>query len=102
MTEEENHIDNSEDWVELQIKHQDSTLSTRGTDWSEVIARAAIGDIKFRVSKVANHAAAYNPKSKRIIIVFKESIGQIKVRIALALLFTFPKRISRQELVLMS
>ncbi|MHA2322401.1 MAG: hypothetical protein ACXACG_12185 [Candidatus Thorarchaeota archaeon] len=102
MTEEENHIDNSEDWVELQIKHQDSILSTRGTDWSEVIARAAIGDIKFRASKITNHTVTYNPEAKRMTTIFKESVGKIKIRIALALLLGFPERISRTDLVLMS
>jgi hypothetical protein len=102
MTKEENHIDDSEEWVELQIKHQDIILSTRGKDWSEVIARAAIGDVKFRASRVANHTVTYNHETKRMITVFKESVGEIKIRIALALLLVFPERISRKHLVLMS
>ncbi len=102
MTEEEDYTGNSEDWVELQIKHQNTILSTRGKDWSEIISRAAIGDIKFRVSKIANHAVTYNQEAKRMTIIFKVSVGKIKIRIALALLLMFPERITRKDLVLMS
>ncbi|MHA1863234.1 MAG: hypothetical protein ACTSWA_05645 [Candidatus Thorarchaeota archaeon] len=102
MTEEKNHPNDNDEWVELQTNHQDIVLTTRGKNWSEVIARSVIGDIKYRVSKIANHLVQFNTESKTMILVFGESIGQIKTRIALALLFVFPDRISRKNLVLMS
>lgn len=102
MEEQMNQQNESNECLEIQIKLHDTILITRGRHWSEVIAKSAIGNIKYRVSTIANHDFVFNSESNRWVIILRESLGQIKTRIALALLFVFPERISRTDLVLMS
>ncbi len=101
MTKEEESIDDSGDWVELQIKHGNTILSVGGHNWSDAIAKAALGKMKCRIAAVAGYATEYSSELKQWVIVFGEPIGQIKSRIALALLLAFPERLSREELVKM-
>jgi hypothetical protein len=101
MTEDEDSIDDNRDWVELQLKHGDAVLSVGGYNWSDAIAKAALGKMKCRIAAVAGYATEYSSEMKKWGIVFREPVGPIKSRIALALLLAFPERLSRKELVKM-
>lgn len=101
MTEEEDPIDDNRDWVELQLKHGDAVLSVGGHNWSDAIAKAALGKMKCRIAAVAGYATEYSSELKQWVIVFGEPVGPIRSRVALALLLAFPERLSRKELVKM-
>lgn len=102
MTKEEESIDDSGDWVELQLKHDDAILSVGGCNWLDVIAKAALGKLKCRIADVAGYAIEYSSELKQWVIMFGKPVGPIKSRIALALLLAFPERLSRKKLVGMS
>ena len=101
MTKEEGSMDDSGDWVELQLKHGDAVLSVGGHNWSDAIAKAALGKLKCRVAAVAGYTIEYTSETKQWGIVFGKPVGPVKSRIALALLLAFPERLSRKELVKM-
>lgn len=101
MTKEEDSIDYSGGWVELQLKHGDTILSVGGHNWSDAISKVSLGKLKCRIAAVANYAIEYSLELKQWGIVFGKPVGRIKNRIALALLLAFPERLSRKELVKM-
>ena len=94
-------MDDSGDWVELQLKHGDAVLSVGGHNWSDAIAKAALGKLKCRVAAAASYTTEYSSETKQWGIVFGKPVGPVKSQIALALLLAFPERLSRKELVKM-
>jgi hypothetical protein len=98
MTEEENHTDNSEDWVELQLKYKDYMITAREHSWIDAILTTEANKMKIRTLLASGMSLAYDFKEKQWLMKIPESIGIARDRIALALLLYFPESITRDQL----
>lgn len=85
-----------------EVVGDDYRIAVHCLDWSDAIAQVCAGRIKARVAALAGYGVGYDFKSGRWLLVIPENVGQVKDRVGLALLLTFPDRVSREYLSAMS
>lgn len=98
----------SEDISEETIRYENEvsidigryTVRVRNQDWTRLMTMLHIGELKARVATQSEPRIIYDFDNRKWGVVFGESKMRIVSRLALALLFHFPERISRKILAL--
>jgi hypothetical protein len=85
-----------------EVVGDDYRIAVRCLDWSDAVAQVCVGRIKARIAALAGHGVGYEFKSGRWLLVIPKNVGQVKERIALALLSSFPNRLSQTYLLVIS
>ncbi len=88
--------------LEIHVKYGNYKAIVRGNSWQEVLAQARVANKQMRVAELTCREATYDFVQNRWNLQIPEVIGPIRNRIACALLLTFPMRISRETLVILS
>jgi len=100
MSKEEKNRTGNEPLAE--VIGNDFRVAIRCLDWSDAVVQVCVGKTKIRIAALAGQEVGYDFKSGRWFLVIPETVGQIKDRVALALLSNFPGRVSRDNLSVIS
>lgn len=84
--------------IEVSVSYAGKTLTAHGLHWDEALARIELGLLKARIVELAKDSFAYDRNSDTWLLKLEEENGKAGERIALVLLFHYPRRISRSML----
>ncbi len=83
----------------MKIKIDDATLHAAGDSWADVMEQITIGRLKYLIGDLVEFDYISTDSEQRLLR-FPESVGSVKERLALSLLYQYPDRITREGLTL--
>jgi hypothetical protein len=88
--------------LEIHVKHGDYNTIVRGTSWLEVLTQARVASTQMKIAELTCKEVTYDFTENRWNLQIPREIRPARNRIACALLLTFPTRISREVLEILS
>ncbi len=88
--------------MEIQVEQGYYKAVVRADSWLEVLTHARVAKMKMRIAEITFQKIGYDFIENRWHLSIPKVIGPVRNRISCALLLSFPLRITREELEVLS
>lgn len=88
--------------MEIQVEQGYYRAVVRADSWFDVLTQARVAKMKMRIAEITCQEIEYDFTENRWYLSIPKDIGPVRNRILCALLFSFPLRITKDELEILS